>query len=81
MKTTKTNNNRPILYLRIGHIYANIWDRCIKDNTFYSVTFGSRYRDKDGNWQSTENYKTEDLLVLAKLVDQVHTKILELQTL
>ena len=79
MKTTKTKNNKPTLYLRLGLIYANIWDRCIKDNIFYSVTFERRYRDKAGNWQSTESYNAEDLLVLAKLADQAHTKIIELR--
>jgi len=78
MKTTKLNNNKPVLYLRLGLIYANIWERRIQDNIFYAVTFERRYRDKAGNWQSTESYNAEDLLILAKLADQAHTKIMEL---
>ena len=47
--------------------------------TFHSVTFERRYRDAEGNWHSTHSYEASDLLLLAKLSDQVHSKILELR--
>jgi hypothetical protein len=33
-----------------------------------------------GTWQSTHNYDADNLLMLAKLADQAHSKILKLKT-
>jgi hypothetical protein len=70
----------PVAKLRIGLINANIWQRTTDEDVFYSVSFERRYRDSEGNWQSTHSYNAEDLLVLAKLADQAHTEILNLRT-
>jgi hypothetical protein len=69
----------PIAKLRFGLIYANIWQRTTDEDIFYSVSFERRYRDSDGNWQSTHSYNSDDLLLLAKLADKVHTEIMNLR--
>jgi hypothetical protein len=70
----------PIAKLRIGLIYANIWQRITDEDAFYSVSFERRYRDSRGNWSSTHSFNADDLLALAKLADQAHTRILSLGT-
>ena len=45
-----------------------------------SGRFERRYRDNDGNWQSTHSYNVDDLLILAKLADQAHTEITKLRS-
>ena len=71
----------PVAKLRIGLINATVWERpTAEKGTFYSVSFERRYQDSDGNWQSTHSYNRDDLLVLAKLADQAHSKIFELQS-
>lgn len=70
----------PIAKLRIGLINANIWQRLTDEDVFYSVNFERRYRDNDGNWQSTHSYNKGDLLNLAKLADQAHTEITKLRS-
>ena len=70
----------PVAKLRIGLINANIWQRVTDEDAFYSVSFERRYRDNDGNWQSTHSYNVDDLLILAKLADQAHTEITELRS-
>jgi len=77
-KTTETTNP-PVAKLRIGVINASIWQRSHETSTFHSVTFERRYRDAKNEWHSTGSFNTEDLLILAKLADQAHTKILELR--
>lgn len=72
-------SNAPIIKLRIGLITASIWQRITEEDAFYTVTFDRRYRDSKGNWQSTQSYSPEDLLILAKLADQAHTKIYDLR--
>jgi len=69
----------PISKLRIGLINANVWQRTTGEDTFYSVSFERRYRDSDGNWQSTHSYNVDDLLILAKLADKAHTEITNLR--
>jgi hypothetical protein len=70
----------PVAKLRLGLLNASIWQRTTDKGAFYSVSFERRYKDGQGNWQSTHSYDAGDLLVLAKLADQAHTKIVELQT-
>ncbi len=70
----------PVVKLRLGLIYASIWERITDNGTFYSVTFERRYRDSNGEWHSTHNFDANGLLTLAKLADMAHSKIVELQT-
>jgi hypothetical protein len=69
----------PIVKLRLGLIWANVWQRITDEDAFYSVSFERRYRDTDGNWQSTHSYNADDLLLLAKLADQAHTEIMKIR--
>jgi hypothetical protein len=72
--------NPPVAKLRLGLINANIWQRSTDGKIFYSVSFERRYKDSQGKWQSTHGYNASDLLTLAKLADQAHSKIQELQS-
>jgi hypothetical protein len=75
----ETNNKPPVARLRIGLISASIWERTTEKGTFHSVSFERRYRDASGNWQTTHSFDTNDLLSLAKLADQAHSKILDIR--
>ena len=77
--TISETNKPPVTKLRIGLLNASIWERTTDKGTFHSVSFERRYRDTDGNWQSTYSFDTSDLLALAKLADQAHSKILEIR--
>ena len=77
-KTKSADANPPIERLRLGLINASIWERETENGLFYSVSFERRYKDSDGNWQSTHSYNADDLLTLAKLADQAHSRIAEL---
>lgn len=76
----KTESKPPVAKLRIGLITASIWERASDNGNFYTVTFERRYRDSEGNWNSSHSYDPQDLLVLAKLADLAHTKIIEEQS-
>ena len=84
---TKTRNTQstatatpPVAKLRLGLLNATIWERTTEKGSFHSVTFERRYRDGEGNWRTTHGYDVNDLLTLAKLVDQAHSKIVELHS-
>jgi hypothetical protein len=70
----------PTEHVRIGAISAAIWANTTDSGTRYGVTIERLYRDPEsGNWKSTSSFNRDDMLVLAKVADLVHTRIYELQ--
>jgi hypothetical protein len=67
----------PVARVRVGLITASIWERTSESGAFYAVSFERRYRDAQGNWQTSHSYDTHDLLSLAKAADLAHTQILQ----
>ena len=72
-------NPKPVAEVRIGRVKAAIWSNETKEGrTRHNVTFSRLY--KDGNeWKRTQSFGRNDLLVLAKMADQAHSRIFELQ--
>jgi hypothetical protein len=79
-KESKPASKPPIEKIRIGLLQANIWEQHSDNGTFYSVSFVRRYKDAHDEWKSTHGYNAADLLTLAKLADQAHSRILEIQS-
>jgi len=72
-------NQRPNATVRIGTVKAAIWGNEAGERTRYNVTFSKRYRDAEGQWKTTHSFGRNDLLVLAKVADQAHSRIVELE--
>ena len=70
-----TTNTQPIHEIRIGAIKAAIWENETVGGTRYNVTLSRLYKDGAG-WKRTESFGRDDLLVVAKVADQVHTWII-----
>ena len=64
--------------IRIGSVKAAIWRNEGDNGAYFNVTFQRLYRTEDGQWQSTASFGRDDLLVLAKLANATHTRLLEL---
>lgn len=78
--TTTTGGNKPVDQVRFGTVRAAIWRNVNEDGrVFYGVTVDRGYRDGKGDWQSSQSFGRDDLLVLAKVCDAAHTRICELQ--
>lgn len=71
--------NPPVAKLRVGLITASIWQRNSEKGRFYSASFERRYKTREGEWQTSHTYDEADLLVIAKVADMAHTRILELR--
>ncbi len=71
--TTKT---KPIQEIRIGAIKAAIWENETVNGIRHSVTFSRIYKEGD-QWKRTDNFRRDELLVLAKVADLAHTWIIE----
>ena len=71
-------NPKPVAEVRIGRIKATVWPNETEGRTRYNVTFSRLYKAGE-EWKSTQSFGRNDLLVLAKVVDQAHSRIFELQ--
>ena len=68
------NKTKPVHEVRIGCIKAAVWKNETEAGVRYNVTFSRLYRDGD-QWQSTDSFGRDDLLLLAKVADQIHSWI------
>ena len=71
-------NPKPISEVRIGRVKAAIWPNGTDGRTRHNVTFSRLYKDGD-QWKNTQSFGRNDLLLLAKVADQAHSRIFELQ--
>ena len=79
-KQTKT---KPANEIRIGRIKATIWKNDTENGDRFNTAFAKVYRvpeaqrdgPNDNGWRETRSIGRDDLLVLAKLADQVHSWI------
>lgn len=66
--------------IRIGSIKAAVWENETEGGgVYHSVTFSRLYRTEDGTWRSTSSFRGHDLLLLAKVADAAHTRLLTLR--
>jgi hypothetical protein len=75
---TMSDNKKPEK-ITIYPVSAAIWRNENNGKAFYSVTFERSYKDDAGKWHTSSSFNSNDLLLLAKVADQAHTKIQELR--
>jgi hypothetical protein len=70
-KDEQQQPNRPIAEFRYGLCRTSVWQNQNQDGqTRYSVSLQRSYRDKDGNWQTTQSLNRDDLpLMIQALTD------------
>lgn len=74
-KETSEPTNRP-QEKRLGRIKATIWANQTENGVRHNVTFCRLYKDGE-QWKDSDSFGRDDLLLLAKLADQVHTLLFE----
>jgi len=67
---------RPVHEVRLGRIKAAIWANEVEGRTRHNVTFARLYKDGD-EWKTSDGFGRDDLPLLAKVADQVHTWIFQ----
>ena len=67
---------QPLHSIRIGYIKASIWFNQTKSGDRHNVTVTRLYRDGD-LWRESQHFGRDDLLLLAKVIDQAHTWIVQ----
>ena len=71
-------NPKPVSEVRIGPVKAAIWRNETTNSTRHNVTFSRLYTEND-QWKTSQSFARDDLLVLAKVADQAHSRIFQLQ--
>lgn len=67
------NKNTPVHEEKFGRVRAAVWANETESGVWYSVSFSKLYKDKEGKWQDASSFSKEDLSLLIKAADQVHT--------
>ncbi len=67
---------KPVHEVRLGRIKAAIWENETQNGSLYNVTFVRLYRD-DKQWKDATSFGRDDLPLLAKVADRVHSWIFE----
>jgi hypothetical protein len=78
MAKQQSNKVQPAEEIRIGSVKAAIWRNEGETGAYFTVTFQRLYRTEEGQWQSTASFGRDGLLVLAKVADATHTRLLQL---
>jgi hypothetical protein len=87
MKTgeLKKSGNSPEMKFRAGSICATIWHNSVEKEgekaSFNTISLERTYKDKEGNWQTTNSFRLNDLprlsLVAQKAYEYVVCKTAE----
>ena len=72
------NPQKPLEEVRIGAVKAAIWQNETEAGPRYNVSFSRLYKAGD-DWKSIASFGRDDLLLLAKVADATHSRILALQ--
>ncbi len=70
--------SRPAETLREGSLKAAIWRNENHKGTYHSVTLARTYKDRDGNLQDTNSFRSKDMLALSELARRTHHQSQEL---
>lgn len=70
-----TTENKPIHEIRLCTVKAAIWENQTVNGVRHSVTFSRIYRD-GAQWKHADNFRRDELLLLAKLASLVHTWVI-----
>jgi hypothetical protein len=67
---------KPAHKVRLGRIHGTVWENHhAEQGPWYSVSFTRSYKDGQGQWQSATTFGRDDLLLVAKVADMIHTWI------
>jgi hypothetical protein len=76
-KNASNGPKLPVKTLRLGGIKATVWENEADQKKFFNVTFARTYMDDARNFHDTDSFGRDDLPLVAKLADQVHTFIFD----
>jgi hypothetical protein len=67
---------QPAHEIRLGTIKATVWANITRSGSFFNVTIHRLYKEGE-EWKQATNFSRNDLPLVAKVADRVHTWIFE----
>ena len=74
--SSNAGKTRPVHVVRFGSIKAAVWLNQTSAGPMYNVTVSRSYKDGD-QWKESSSFGMDDLLPLAKALDNAHSWIHE----
>ena len=68
-------STKPAHKIRVGVLQVTIWRNHGEKGNWYSVIPSRSYKAGDDSWKESDSLGFDDLLTMAKLLDQAHTWI------
>ncbi len=68
-------SQKPAHKIRNGVLQVTIWRNIGENGTWYSVVPTRSYKTGDDIWKETDSLSFDDLLTMAKLLDEAHSWI------
>ncbi len=72
MKIYMVEEKKPVKYYRAKTLSLSLWENEGENGKMISFSFQRSYKDKDGNWQHTQNLGINDLPILKYLLDEAY---------
>lgn len=72
-----SKNNKPAHEIRLGRVRGTAWRNDTDSGTFHNVTFSRLYKDEAGEWKDAASFSRDDLPLIAKVADLLHTWLYE----
>ena len=66
---------RPAFEARYGRLKVTVWRQESDKGPWFSTVPTRSYKDNQGNWKTSSSFGRDDLLLMAKLLEQAHTWI------
>lgn len=78
--STSTPHPGPLERFHLGNIHVTVWENTDpKGETYLKVQIERRYQDKNGDWQSINSFRTNEIPVVQELTrqayDYVHARL------
>ena len=72
----KSEKDRPVHEYRLGRVVGTVWyNENESGRGWHNVQIVRLYRDDDGNWQRSQSFGRDDLPLVMKVADALHTWI------
>lgn len=68
-------NQKPVHEIRLGKVKAAIWKNETDNGTRFSCTIVRLYKVEGGDWESSSSFGRDELPLVTKVADMVHTWI------
>ena len=69
------DSKKPAHEIRLGAVKGTVWLNKTKFGESHRVQIARLYRDEKGEWHSTSSFGRDDLCLVAKVADMLHTWI------